>query len=258
MTQAQAEAERCGLIPEEVSAEFYAQHLSAYAFVGPRVAGQKVLEVGFGDGYGAAYLARTAREVAAVDVVEGNIPLARKKYPLPNLAFHHFDGLHLPFPDGAFDAAGSFQVIEHVPEPHLVQWLAEIRRVLHLGGRFYVSTLNLEHAQKPGKPYQKLIYHEKEFTKADLQDLLQQIFPRVQMYGLHPSPKHRLFKRLKKWGFRGWLPGPLNVVDRFYARMTPADFVVRAAGVPRSLDLIAVCETAWPPSDQRLTAPPKG
>ena len=61
MTQAQDEAERCGLIPEEVSAEFYAQHLAAYSYMGPRVAGLKVLETGFGDGYGAAFLARTAR-----------------------------------------------------------------------------------------------------------------------------------------------------------------------------------------------------
>lgn len=241
MTQAQADAERCGLIPEEVSAEFYAQHLSAYAFTAPRVKELKMLEVGFGDGYGSAYLARTAAQVHAADVVEGNVPRAQKKYRRPNLSFLHFDGLHLPFPDGEFDAAGSFQVIEHVPEPHLVQWLAEIRRVLKPGGTFYVSTLNLEHAQKPGKPYQKLIYHEKEFTAADLKDLLQQVFPRVEMYGLHPSPKHQLFKRLKKWGLRKWLPGPLNVVDRFYARMTPADFVVR--GASSSLDLIAVCRS---------------
>ena len=235
MTQAQAEAERCGLIPEEVSAEFYAQHLSAYVFTAPRVAGRRVLEVGFGDGYGSAFLAKSAADVQAVDVVEGNIPLARKKYPLPDLAFHHFDGLHLPFPDVAFDAAGSFQVIEHVLEPHLIPWLAEIRRVLKPGGAFYVSTLNLEHARKPGKPYEKLIYHEKEFTAPELKELLGQLFRRVDMYGLHPSLKHRFFRRLKKWGFRA---------ESFYSRMTPADFVVHSAGLPRSLDLIAVCENA--------------
>jgi len=170
--------------------------------------------------------------VEAVDIVEGNIPRARKKYRLPNLAFHHFDGLHLPFPDGGFDAAGAFQVIEHVPEPHLVPWLAEIRRVLKPGGKLFVSTLNLEHAMKPGKPYQKLIYHEKEFTGADLKELLGQVFHKVELYGLHPSPKHHLFKRLKKWGLR---------VESFYRNMTPADFVVRETGLTRSLDLIAVC-----------------
>lgn len=244
MTQAQEEAERCGLIPEEISAEFYSQHLSAYAYVAPRVAGLQVLEIGFGDGYGAAFLAKTAREVAAVDVTEGNIPRAQKKYPLPNVAFLHFDGLHLPFPDGSFDAAGSFQVIEHVPEPHLIPWLVEIRRVLRRSGRLYVSTLNLEHARKPGKPYRKLIYHEKEFTAAELKALLGEVFPGVTLYGLHPSPRHRLFRRLKKWGLRKWLPPAVNVVDRFYRRMTPADFVVRGEALPRSLDLIAVCESA--------------
>ena len=232
MTQAQLEAERCGLIPEEVSAEFYAQHLSAYAFTAPRVRGLRLLEVGFGDGYGSAYLAKSAADVQAADVVEGNIPLARKKYPRPNLGFHHFDGRRLPFPDGSFDAAGTFQVIEHVPEPQLPAWVAEIRRVLKPGGKLYVSTLNLEHARKPGKPYQKLIYHEKEFTGPELKNLLGQFFPQVEMFGLHPSLKHRLFRRLKKWGWRA---------ESFYSRMTPADYIVRAAGVSRSLDLIAVC-----------------
>ncbi len=105
MTQAQSDAEQCGLIPEENNSWFFAQHLSAYAFARPRVSGSRVLEVGFGDGYGAAYLAEAAREVVAVDVTAGNIPRARSKYPRPNLSFQEFDGLRLPFPDASGDPA---------------------------------------------------------------------------------------------------------------------------------------------------------
>src|SRR3989338_6075382 len=105
MTQAQSDAEQCGLIPEDNNPSFFAQHLSAYAFMRPEIAGKQVLEVGFGDGYGAAYLAEQAREVTGVDVTAGNIPRARTKYPRPNLIFQEFDGLRLPFSQASFDAA---------------------------------------------------------------------------------------------------------------------------------------------------------
>ena len=232
MTQAQSDTEQCGLIPEENNPWFFAQHLSAYAFARPEAAGKKVLEVGFGDGYGAAYLAEQAREVTAVDVVAGNIPRARAKYPRHNLAFREFDGRKLPFPDGSFDLACTFQVIEHIPEPQILPWVKELHRVLQSGGRLFVSTLNLDHARKPGKPYEKLVYHEKEFTAPGLEELLRQAFPRVSLYGLHPSPAHKAFRRLKKWGLR---------VDGYFRRVTFHDYVV----TPRTSacwDLIAVCE----------------
>ncbi len=235
MTQAQADAERCGLVPEESSPWFVSQHLSAYAFMRPRVAGRKVLEVGFGDGYGAAYLAEAAGEVVGVDIVAGNIPAARAKYPRAGLRFEHFDGAHIPFPDGTFDAAGSFQVIEHVPEPQIIPWLAEIQRVLKPGGRFYVSTLNLEHNQKPGKPYQKLIYHEKEFTAPELEAVLKKVFEKVSLVGLHPTWKQRFFRRIKKWGLR---------MDSYYGSITVRDFTTSPRNIRKSLDLIAVCEKA--------------
>jgi ubiquinone/menaquinone biosynthesis C-methylase UbiE len=233
MTQAQSEAEQCGLIPEENNPWFFAQHLSAYAFARPRMAGRSILEVGFGDGYGAAYLAETVRQVTAVDMTAGNVPRARSKYPRPNLSFQGFDGLHLPFPENSFDAACAFQVIEHIPEPQLLPWLTEIRRVLKQDGLLFFSTLNLDHSRKPGKLYEKLIYHEKEFTAPELEDLLKQVFPRVTLHGLHPTALHRLFHRLKKWNFR---------VDAYFRRITVRDYVVTRANLLSSWDLIAICE----------------
>lgn len=232
MTQAQSDAEQCGLIPEENNPSFFAQHLSAYAFARPEISGKQVLEVGFGDGYGAAYLAEQAREVTAVDVTTGNIPRARAKYPRPNLGFQEFDGLRLPFPEASFDAVCTFQVIEHILEPQILPWVAEIRRVLKPGGRLFVSTLNLDHARKPGKPYEKLIYHEKEFTAPELENLLKQVFHRVTMHGLHPSAAHKIFLRLKKWGLR---------VEGYFRRITVRDYAVTRQ-LHACWDLIAVCE----------------
>lgn len=225
--------ERCGIVPEDNDPEFVAQHLSAYAFMRPQIAGQRVLEIGVGDGYGAAYLAEAAHEMVGIDVTPGNIPWARAKYPKPNLTFQFCEGLRFPCEDGVFDAAGTFQVIEHLPEPQLLPWLREIHRVLKPGGRLYVSTLNLEHARKPGQPYHKLIYHEQEFTAPELEGLLRQVFPCVTLYGLHPTLTHRLFRRLKKWGLGA---------ERYFRGMTTRDFMVTRSQVRRALDLIAVCE----------------
>ena len=239
MTQAQQEADLCGMVPEDNPPIFVAQHLSAYAFARPQVAGQRVLEVGFGSGYGTVYLAEQAREVVGVDVVEGNIARAQTSYARANVRYLSFDGRHLPFDDGAFDAACSFQVIEHVPEPQLVAWLTEIRRVLVPGGRFFVSTLNLEHNRKPGRPYEKLPYHEKEFTAPELHELLARVFPHVAMHGLQPTLLHRGVRRLKRWGF---------LIQRFYDRASTADFVVMPRGIRRAIDLIAVCQAPATPA----------
>ncbi len=243
MTQAQKDAELCGLVPEENDPGFVAQHLSAYAFMRPRIAGSRVMEVGFGDGYGSAYLAEAANEVVGVDIIQGNIPRAQAKYPRANLVFKHFDGARLPFADDTFDAAGAFQVIEHVPEPQLVPWLSEIKRVLRKGGKLYVSTPNLAHMQKRGQPYHKLIYHEKEFTAQELEELLKMVFPRVKLYGLQLGLKQRFILRLKKWGFGKIYPFS-ETIKRYYSQVTIRDFVVTQTRVHRARDLYAVCEKA--------------
>lgn len=233
MTQAQQDAYLCGVDPEQSDPVFVAQHLSAYAFMRSRVAGARVLEVGFGSGFGTACLAESAAQVIGVDTAPGNAPRAQSRYGRPNIQYLQFDGMRLPFPSATFDAAGTFQVIEHVPEPMLDRWLQEIRRVLKPGGRFFVSTLNLEHNQKPGKPYEKLPYHEKEFTAPELEALLRRTFPRVEMHGLYPSWQHRGIRRLKRWGIK---------IRSFYERASVRDFVVQRGNARRSMDLIAVCQ----------------
>ena len=241
MTQAQTQAYVCGLIPEDTDPRFFAQHLAAYAFTRQFVAGKRVLEVGFGEGFGLHYLAEVAREATGVDIAPGNIPRAQQKYRRPNLRFLHSDGATLPFPDGTFDVIGSFQVIEHIPEPQLLGFVSEIRRVLAPDGLACLSTLNLAHNMKPGRPYAKLCYHEKEFTGPELQALLARIFPAVELYGLYLTPKHRCYQRLKKWGLMALGPSAWNPIARFYQRVSVNDFQARPGVTRAALDLLAVC-----------------
>ena len=241
MTQAQEDAHLCGITPEHHEPLFLAQHLSAYAFARRLAAGKRVLEIGFGSGYGLNYLAEVAGETIGIDLAPGNIPRAQAQYRRPNLRFVHMPAAHLDFPDGSFDLVISFQVIEHIPEREIPAYLAEIRRVLAPNGVACLSTLNLEHNMKPGKPYEKLCYHEKEFTGPELHALLESAFPSVQLFGLYLSPAQRLYRRLKKWGLDLVGPARLNPVARFYAHATTDSFRVRRGTSPAALDLLALC-----------------
>ena len=243
MTQAQDDAHVCGLIPEHHDVKFVSQHLAAYAFARRFIAGKRVLEIGFGEGYGTDYLAQTAAEVTGVDMAPGNIPRAQAKYRRTNLRFLHMPGPRLEFPAGSFDVVGSFQVIEHIPETQLLDHLHEVRRVLAPRGLYCLSTLNLAHNLKPGAPYQKLIYHEKEFTGPELRTLLARVFSHVELCGLYLTPRHRLFQRLKKWGLIRWGPASLNPIARFYQSVTVDDFIARPRVCRAALDLLAVAST---------------
>ena len=53
-------------------------------------------------------------------------------------SFVTFDGVHLPFSDGAFDAVYCKQVLEHVRDVQL--FLSEVRRVLRPGGGLALTT----------------------------------------------------------------------------------------------------------------------
>jgi SAM-dependent methyltransferase len=246
MTQAQTDAYVCGVVPEETDARFVSQHLAAYVFTRQFVQGKRVLEIGFGDGYGSSYLAEVAQDVTGVDLAPGNIPRAHAKYPRANLHFLQMEATELDFPDCSFDVVGSFQVIEHIPEPRLPDYLNGIRRVLAPDGICCLSTLNLEHSMKPGRPYEKLCLHEKEFTAPELRRLLERFFPHVELHGLYLTWRHHLCQRLKKWGLMKLGPPHLNPVARFYDHMSVDAYRTRPRVSRAALDLIAVCRNTAP------------
>jgi SAM-dependent methyltransferase len=104
----------------------------------PSAQGAWVLEFGCGNGrYMEALQARTRWTVVGVDVepreaFERGRPVARVG---GRTAF-------LPFPDRIFDAVLSSNVVEHIPRPLYLGYLAEIRRILKPGGTLAIGAPN--------------------------------------------------------------------------------------------------------------------
>ncbi len=216
-------------------------HLCAYKLASQFARGRQVLEIGSGTGYGAWYLAQTAREVVAVDADQRLIERARSLFCRPNLTYAVMDGTRLDFPDGAFDVVGTFQVIEHIELRRLQTFLKEIARVLKPDGVVVISTLNLDHNRKPGTVYTKPTFHEKEFTAQELEGLLRSVFPAVEIHGLYPRTRYRLLLRLKKWGLERWA-ADVNPIRQFFREtLTTRDHVLRQRCTPAAIDLIAYC-----------------
>ena len=107
-------------------------------------AGERVLDVGCGEGVFAAALLDAGAQVTAADIAQE--PLRRTHAAHPGLETVLLEGeSDWPLPDSAFDVVWAGEVIEHVADT--AGWLSELRRVLRSGGRLLLSTPSLGRAQ---------------------------------------------------------------------------------------------------------------
>jgi 2-polyprenyl-3-methyl-5-hydroxy-6-metoxy-1,4-benzoquinol methylase len=100
-------------------------------------AGERVLDVGCGEGRFAAELARAGAHVVGIDVDEEPLRRARARTPELEPALVEADG-RWPLQDASFDVVWAGEVIEHVADTQ--GWLSELRRVLRSRGRLLLST----------------------------------------------------------------------------------------------------------------------
>ncbi len=99
--------------------------------------GERVLDVGCGEGAFCGELAARGVEPVGVEVAEAAVMRARARHPGLRFELVDPDG-RLPFEDGSFDVAWASEVIEHVADT--ARWLSEVRRVLRREGRLLVTT----------------------------------------------------------------------------------------------------------------------
>jgi SAM-dependent methyltransferase len=99
--------------------------------------GDRVLDLGAGDGTFAAELRAAGCEVIAVEVADEALRRARAR--VPDLDARRVEeGAPLPLDEDAVDVVWAGEVLEHVAD--VVGLLAEVRRVLRWGGTLLVTT----------------------------------------------------------------------------------------------------------------------
>ena len=100
-------------------------------------AGERVLDVGCGEGRFTAELAEAGVQAVGVDVAREPLRRAGARYAELDLRAIPLAGTW-PLEDASFDAVWAGEVIEHVADT--AGWLSEVRRVLRPGGRLLLST----------------------------------------------------------------------------------------------------------------------
>lgn len=148
----------------------YALHAASYSFAEPYCDGERVIDLGCGSGYGTARVAKFARAAVGVDISAEAVAFAKQRYKSSNLSFKRIDpDARLPFDDGEFDVALSFQVIEHVTDDE--RYIQEAFRILRPGGVFILITPDRRNRLFPGqKPWNR--WHLREYSMQTLAKLV--------------------------------------------------------------------------------------
>lgn len=246
----------------------YLRHVFAYEWVKGRLTSEDVvLEIGCGDGYGAALLAPTVRRMLAVDIDQRTVLAAMQKYTSIPANFAVYDGMHLPYGARVFDVVIAFQVIEHIHQA--IVWLHDIRRVVKPGGVIFLTTPNACLRLHPGqRPWN--LYHVREYTPRELAALLKPLFVHVDVCGIRGTAeihalesvrvqRARRLSRLDPFRIRRFLPASaqnwcLNLLKKILRKGNMvaslhealqtyrlADYRVSKDNLDTCLDVLAIC-----------------
>ncbi|UQX89919.1 methyltransferase domain-containing protein [Jatrophihabitans telluris] len=180
----------------EVPAENYwfRRHEAAYRYVRAEVTGPVVLEVGAGEGYGAAQLSRSGQQTVALDYDRAAIGHLHRRYP--QLLAVQGNLAALPVRTASTDTLVCLQVIEHVWDHP--QFVSECARVLRPGGSLILSTPN-RLTFSPDRARPRNPFHTHEFVAHELRGLIEHAGLQVlQLAGL--VARERLRELDARWG----------------------------------------------------------
>lgn len=226
---------------------WYRRHEAAYRAVAPMLPAGRLLELGVGEGYGAALLAST-RRVLGVDYDAPTLRHVARRYP--EVAAVRGNAVALPVAEKSVDAVVSMQLVEHLwDQPAHV---AECARVLRPGGVLVLSTpnrLTFSPGYDPATDRPRNVYHSRELSPAEIAALVAPVLPDATLYGLRAGTRLReLDERARRRYDADLVKAQLGTpADEWPAELaamvgsvTAADFELSTVDLDDALDLVVV------------------
>jgi len=175
-------------VPTRLNAILTARYRVVLAAIDPDA--RRVLDIGCGDGTLTFQLAQRSAHVCGVDDSLLPLRLAREEFGRRQMSreplLSRADARRLPFPDDSFDCVVLADVIEHIDTPEVV--VREAHRVLRHGGQILVTTPRRQGTEPAHE------YHCREYTGAELADLLRASFNDVAIRVFQPVLAARLYE----------------------------------------------------------------
>ena len=164
------------------------------------IEGDRVLDLGCGNGRYYETVKRKGVDYVGVDNSERLIKLAQKKHP--GVRFQTADALNLPFPDNYFDKVYSIAVLHRIPSREFrSQFLKEVKRVLKQEG-FLILTVWKFHKRKKTSLFLKYtILKLIGRSKLDFKDIFEPWGKKIEKY-YHWFSQKELTNLVKKVGFK--------------------------------------------------------
>lgn len=165
--------------------------LSRYKFTSKLLGRRgRILEVGIGDGLGAALIAQEGNQVVGVDIEPFAMDnAANTKWTRDRIRFATHDMTAGPFlTEAPFDAAYSIDVIEHIPPEKEADFIGNIVQSVSPTGCVIIGTPN-----KAAEQYASAnarAQHVNLKTHEGLRSLLHEYFHNVFMFGMNDEVLH--------------------------------------------------------------------
>jgi GT2 family glycosyltransferase/glycosyltransferase involved in cell wall biosynthesis/SAM-dependent methyltransferase len=170
--------ERC--VPWAPDVQVIYEHFHRYLWARQLVAGRRVLDLGSGEGFGAALLSEAAAEVVGLELDESAVEHATLNYESDRLRYEQGTALDLSrFAGEPFDVVVAFELIEHLKDHERL--LSEIASVLSESGVLVISTPDRRlYSEASGNENP---FHERELSREELTALIGSRFDHQALWG---------------------------------------------------------------------------
>lgn len=155
--------------PIAVPVQVAAYKLAVSEYIQP---GDKVLDVGFGLGFGFKIMAEKAAELSGIEIDRKAVASVQNLVSerIEICEARHYDGVSIPYGNKSFDVVTCIDVLEHVPD-----YLGLIKEMVGVSRRIILlSTPNrrLEYTRADGSPKNR--WHLREWSYEELDSILSQ------------------------------------------------------------------------------------